>query len=387
MRRSDFNIQGVMDKKIIHLVVGLLFILTGCSSSKKDDLKPEHGFDRKAMLTNFADNIIKPGYDSFKQSFDLMKTKSDDFLNVPSVTGLQEFRSAWKDAYVVWQKVELFEVGPAEDAMLRTHFNIYPFNVARAESNITSGIYNLDEAGQISAQGFPAIDYFLNGTGEDDAAILAWFNDPTKGTNRKKYLRDVVGKMSDKLQVVVSEWNGSYRNTFINNVGTDVASSTGKLVNAYILHYERFVRSGKIGIPAGIMGSSLISPAPEKVEAFYQRDLSKELALTAQQAVLDFYRGKSFNSTSTGPSFKTYFAALGSKGLDGRLLADILDDQFGKAMLKLNDTQADFYKQIQTDRSKMVSVFEEMQLAVRYLKLDMTSAMGISISYTDNDGD
>lgn len=376
-----------MDKKIIHLVVGLLFILTGCSSSKKDDLKPEHGFDRKAMLTNFADNIIKPSYDSFKQSFDLMKTKSEDFLNAPSVTGLQEFRSAWKDAYVVWQKVELFEVGPAEDVMLRTHFNIYPFNVARAESNITSGIYNLDEAGQISAQGFPAIDYFLNGTGEDDAAILAWFNDPTKGANRKKYLRDVVGKMSDKLQAVVSEWNGSYRNTFINNVGTDVASSTGKLVNAYILHYERFVRSGKIGIPAGIMGSSLISPAPEKVEAFYQRDLSKELALTAQQAVLDFYRGKSFNSTSTGPSFKTYFAALGSKGLDGRLLADILDDQFGKAMLKLNDTQADFYKQIQTDRSKMVSVFEEMQLAVRYLKLDMTSAMGISISYTDNDGD
>jgi predicted lipoprotein len=376
-----------MDKKIMHLVVGLLFILTGCSSSKKDDLKPEHGFDRKAMLTNFADNIIKPSYDSFKQSFDLMKTKSEDFLNAPSVTGLQEFRSAWKDAYIEWQKVELFEVGPAEEEMLRTHFNIYPFNAAKAESNITSGVYNLDEAGQISAQGFPAIDYFLNGTGEDDAAILAWFNDPTKGANRKKYLRDVVGKMSDKLQAVVSEWNGSYRNTFINNVGTDVASSTGKLVNAYILHYERFVRSGKVGIPAGIMGSSLISPAPEKVEAFYQRDLSKELALTAQQAVLDFYRGKSFNSTSTGPSFKTYFAALGSKGLDGRLLADILDDQFGKAMLKLNDTQADFYKQIQTDRSKMVSVFEEMQLAVRYLKLDMTSAMGISISYTDNDGD
>lgn len=376
-----------MNKKIIHLVVGLLFILTGCSSSKKDDLKPEHGFDRKAMLTNFADNIIKPSYDSFKQRFDLMKTKSEDFLNTPSITGLQEFRKAWKDAYIEWQKVELFEVGPAEEVMLRTHFNIYPFNVAQAESNINSGNYNLDEAGQIATQGFPAIDYFLNGTGTTDEVVLAWFVDPDKAANRKKYVQDVVGKMNDKLEVVVNEWNGSYRNTFVNNTGTDVASSTGKLVNAYILHYERFVRSGKVGIPAGIMGSSLISPASEKVEAFYQKDLSKELALTAQQAVFDFYRGKSFSSASTGPSFKSYFATLGSKGVDGRLLADILDEQFGKAMLKLNDTQADFYTQIQSDRSKMVAVFEEMQLAVRYLKLDMTSAMGISISYTDNDGD
>lgn len=376
-----------MDRKIIHLVIVVLFILSGCGSSKKDDIKPENGFDRKAMLTNFADNIIKPGYESFKQKFDLMKVKSDNFLNAPSIAGLQEFRSAWKDAYVEWQKVELFEVGPAEEVMLRTHFNIYPFNAAKAESNIASGIYNLDEAGQIATQGFPAIDYFLNGTGIDDAAILAWFNDQTKAANRKKYLQDVIGKMNDKLQTVVNAWNGSYRATFINSTGTDATSSTAKLVNAYILHYERFVRSGKVGIPAGIMGSSLINPAPEKIEAFYHKKISRELALTAQQAVLDFYRGKSFTSTSTGPSFKSYFSALGSKGLDGRLLADVLDGQLEKAMLKLNATQADFYIQIQTDRSKMVAVFEEMQLAVRYLKLDMTSAMGISISYTDNDGD
>ncbi|HUH48140.1 MAG TPA: imelysin family protein, partial [Arenibacter sp.] len=310
-----------MDKKILHVVLGMLFILTGCSSNQNDDIKPENGFDRKAMLENLADHIIIPGYDSFKQRFDVMQTTSEDFLNAPSLIGLQEFRSAWKEAYIEWQKVELFDVGPAQEATLRTHFNIYPFNVAEAEANITLGIYNLDEVRQIATQGFPAIDYFLNGTGADDAAILAWFNDPAMTTNRKKYVRDVVGKMNEKLQAVVNEWAGSYRSTFINNAGTDAASSTGKLVNAYILHYERFVRSGKVGIPAGIIGSSLIDPAPEKVEAFYQRDLSKELALTAQQAVLDFYRGKSFNSTSTGPSFKSYFTALGVTGSDGRLLA------------------------------------------------------------------
>lgn len=366
----------------------LMLLMAACNGKKEaDDLKPANSFDRKAMLANFADNIIKPGYASFKIKFDLMKLRSEGFLNAPTVSGLQQFRAAWKDAYVEWQKVEMFEVGPAEDVMLRSHFNIYPFNVSKAEANINSGSYNLDEAGQIATKGFPALDYFLNGTSTDDATIVVWFSEPNKAAGRIKYVREILSHMSQKLTFVVNSWNGGYRDTFVNNAGTDAASSTAKLVNAYILNYERFIRSGKIGIPAGIMGSSLITPSPEKLEAFYIRDLSKELAIAAQQAALDFYRGKYYSSLSTGSCFKTYFAALGTKGSDGRLLADILDEKFEKALSKLNGIQPDFYQQIQTDRTKMVAVFEEMQLAVRFLKLDMTSAMGISISYTDNDGD
>lgn len=377
-----------MKKNTNYLIVFSLFILLfGCKSTGgTDGLKPADGFDRKLMLTNLADNIIRPGYASFKVKFDLMKNQSEGFLSAPSVAGLQQFRAAWKDAYVEWQKVELFEVGPAEEVMLRSHFNIYPFNLPKAEANISTGLYNFNEAGQIAAQGFPALDYLLNGTGADDAARVAWYKAADKAQNRKKYTQDIIHHMGQKLAFVIAGWDGGYRDLFIKNSGTDAASSTGKLVNAYILNYERFIRSGKIGIPTGIMGSSLIAPSPEKVEAFYQKDLSKQLALSAQQATLDFYRGKYFSSEATGASFKTYFAALGTKGSDGKLLADNLDAQFVRAMTKLNDVP-DFYQQIQTDRTRMISIFEEMQLAVRYLKLDMTSAMGISISYTDNDGD
>lgn len=378
-----------MNKKINALLVAALILLVTACKSNKDPYtpNPSDNYDRKAMLANFSDNIIKPGYLSFKGKFDLMKSNSESFLNTPDPLLLQQFRTAWKNAYVEWQKVEMFEIGPADEVMLRTNFNIYPFNTTQAEANISSGIYNLDEAGQIASKGFPALDYFVNGTGSDDASVVAWFSDPVKGNARKKYVRDVIAHMDGKLTTVVNKWSGTYRDEFVNNTGTDASSSTAKLVNAYILYYERFIRSGKIGIPAGIMGTSLVTPAPEKVEAFYKKDLSRELVLTAQQAVLDFYRGKSFSSSSTGPSFKSYFSAIGTKATNGSLLANLLDEQFGKAILKLNATQPNFYQQIQDDRTKMTSVFEEMQLAVRYLKLDMTSAMGISISYTDNDGD
>lgn len=377
-----------MVKRISYLIAGLVITLLGCSGNKEaEQVKPGSNYDRKAMLINIADNIIIPGYGAFKTKFDLMKSRSENFLASPSTASLIEFRTSWKEAYIEWQKVEMFEIGPAEEVMLRTSMNIYPFNVSLAENNISTGSYNLEEAGQVATKGFPSIDYFLNGVGADDAAVVAWFADPAKGAARKKYVQDVISLMSGKLDLVVSRWNGAYRNEFLNNSGTDAASSTAKLVNAYVLHYERFVRSGKIGIPAGIMGSSLVNPSPEKVEAFYKKDLSRELALTSSQAILDLYRGKAYTSNSTGSSFKSYFSELGTKGADGRLTAEILDEQLVRAINKIQETNPSFYEQITTDRSKMVSIFEEIQLAVRFLKLDMTSAMGISISYTDNDGD
>ena len=35
----------------------------------------------------------------------------------------------------------------------------------------------------------------------------------------------------------------------------------------------------------------------------------------------------------------------------------------------------------------MIDTYNELQKAVRMLKVDMTSAMSITITYTDNDGD
>ena len=42
----------------------------------------------------------------------------------------------------------------------------------------------------------------------------------------------------------------------------DIGSSMGAVVNAYVLYYERYIRSGKIGIPAGIIGTMVGTTLP-----------------------------------------------------------------------------------------------------------------------------
>ena len=376
-------------KKYSGILVAV-FVLLCCSCGGDDDSPtPVDGSkDREAILTHWADNVVKPSYANFNTSLNVMVNKADAFTASPTTTSLQEFRSAWVDAYTAWQKVELFDFGPADQNTLRNFFNIYPADVIGIGSNINDPAASLDVPASYARQGFPALDYLLNGIGEDDAAILEQYTTDPAAAKRLAYIDKIVSRMNTLLTEVITAWNGSYRETFIANTGLDIGSSMGAVVNAYVLHYERFIRSGKFGIPAGMIGTTVGSPFPEKVEAYYKRDISKTLAKTAHQAAIDFFNGKNINGGTEGPSFKSYLDGLEAKDSGtGTLLSTIINNQFSTINGKIDPLASDFYQQIQTGNQAMIDVYTNMQTAVRYLKVDMSSAMSITITYTDNDGD
>lgn len=338
------------------------------------------------MLIHIADEIIIPAYENFKVKLDSMADKSKAFTDNPNQTTLTAFRNIWVDAYTEWQKVELFDVGPASDYAVRNYFNIYPANEQGIKNNISSGSYNLEVSTSFSEQGFPALDYLINGVGSNDDEIIEQYTNATDAANRKEYVNKVVNQMKSKFNLIYSQWTGGYRDKFISRTGVDVSSSTGTLVNGYVLNYERFIRSGKFGIPSGAMIGGVVSP--EKVEAFYKKDISLTLAKTAHQASIDFFNGKSVKTGEEGPSFKTYLNALDAKdSKTGNSLSDIINAQFASVNEALNLLPPNLYEEVKTNNQAMVNVYNEMQKAVRMLKVDMTSAMSITITYTDNDGD
>ena len=192
--------------------------------------------------------------------------------------------------------------------------------------------------------------------------------------------------MSSLLTKVIGDWNTTYRTEFTTKTGLDIGSPMGELVNGYVLHYERYIRSGKFGIPSGAMLNGVVSA--DKVEGFYKKDISKVLAQTAHQAAVDFFNGKSVKTATNGSSFKTYLDGLGAKdSATGKTLSDIINAQFEIASQKMNALKPNLYDEVKTNNTAMVQVYTEMQKAVRMLKVDMTSAMSIVITYTDNDGD
>lgn len=371
------------------LTIGIVTLgVFGCSSNGDDPEPADNAKDRELILTHWADNIIIPSYANFKAKLDIMLDKRDDFMASPDNSSLTEFRTAWVNAYLEWQKVELFEFGPADKYTLRNFFNIYPADVAGIIANIADPAANLDLPSAYPRQGFPALDYLLNGVGSDDAAILAYYTTGPDAQKRLDYIARISSRMNTLLANVITEWNGDYKNTFISKTGLDIGSSMGIVVNAYVLYYERYVRTGKFGIPSGAAVSGSAVPNPDKLEAFYKKDISQALAEVANQAAMDFFNGVAVSTGAEGPSFKSYLDALGAKDSgSGTLLSKIINDQFDVVKAKLDLLSPNLYEQILANNQLMVDVHTAMQQLVRMLKVDMTSALSVTITYTDNDGD
>lgn len=371
-----------------YLVILCTSLLWACTGSKHEPITADNGYDRAAMLTNIADEIILPSYAKFKGKLDLMVSQSDSFATKPSAESLVKLRQTWVDSYVEWQKVELFDVGPAEIYTLHSYLNIYPTSTTAIETNISTGTYNFGLPTSYPEQGFPALDYLINGLGATDDEILAKYTTAADAAKRISYLKAVVAQLNTRFVKIYTEWTtNNYRATFISKTNMDIYSSTSLLVNGYVLNYERYIRSGKFGIPSGAMLTDGTT-APEKVEAYYKKDLSLTLAKTAHQASLDLYNGTSALTGTQGPSLRKYLLALDAKDTKtGVSLVAEIDSQFVKVADRLNVLKPNLAEEVSTNNQAMINTFDEMQKLVRLLKVDMTSALSVTITYTDNDGD
>ena len=361
----------------------------GNGSGMSDDVNPGPGpstetFERGPMLANWADNIMVPVYTDFSGKLTDLSTNLETFKTEGSEANLVTLRNAWLEAYKAWQHVDMFEIGPAEAVGLRLNINSYPTDTAIIEANASTGVYDLKLPSNRVAKGFPALDYLINGLGETDAAIVEKLGSEIAKATYIAYMDAVLKDMQEMLNQVLSEWQQGYRDTFVNNDGASATASVDRFVNDYIFYYEKFLRAGKMGIPLGVFSGTTL---PGNLEAYYDNEVSKVLFLEGLNASQDFFNGKHFASEGKGESLATYLDALNAiKG--GEDLNLIINKQFDAAREQVTALDS-FLEEIENNDppSNMLLAYDEVQRIVPLLKVDMVSAMSISIAYVDSDGD
>jgi predicted lipoprotein len=365
------------------IIVCLSAIVWSCSD---DDSVSEStdDFNRQAMLINWADNIIIPSYQAFSSEVDALKAAVDTFESQPNETNLNRVRQEWEQAYIAWQNVSMFNIGPTETTFLRSFINTYPTNVSRIDTNISTGSYALQSANANDEQGLPALDYLLFGLAESDAQILEFYTSNVNSSNYVNYLTDLVDRMNTITDQVVASWEGDYRDTFVNNSGASSNSSTNKLLNDWMFYYEVTFRNGKIGFPSGV--SSEGSPLPQNVEALYKEDLSRTLCLAALNAFQNFFNGAHFDGTTNGESLSSYLNFLNTMK-NGEDLSFMINNQFDVSRIAISNLDDNFINQISTNNNLMLIAFEELQANVVLLKSDMFSALSIAVEFESGDGD
>ncbi|MDT0608235.1 imelysin family protein [Croceitalea rosinachiae] len=376
-------------KKYWYVLSVLFLVLWACSSDNTDEtpmtdddisMSDDDGgmqnvFDRSTLLVNWADNIIIPSYKSFQTTMAQLVIDYESFEQEPILQNLQTLRTSWLNAYKSWQSISMFEIGPAEAIGLRLNVNTYPTDVMLVEMNIANGGYNFDLSSNRDAKGFPALDYLLNGFATDDLGILEKFTTDAQKDANLLYLKDVINNIKSLTDSVIAEWEGDYRAIFVNNDGSSATASVDRFSNDFVFYYEKFLRAGKMGIPLGVFSGI---QSPNTIESFYSPENSNELFLEGLDAVQNF-----FNGASLGESMASYLTTL-----DRKDLADDINAQFDAARTAVEALDS-FRTELETNNPSiaMLSAYDEVQKAVSLLKVDMFSAMSISIDFVDADGD
>lgn len=343
----------------------------------------EDNFDRQAMLSNWADNIIVPAYTAFAGKTTALKDAVATFEADPSAANYQDVVSKWEAAYLSFQDVSMFEIGKAEEVRFTNNLNIYPTDVESIVANAMNGGYNLELPSEVDVQGFPAMDYLLFGLADNQDMILAFYGDDEDAPKYLSYLVALANRIDDLAQTVLSDWNGGYRDEFVENKGNSATASVDKLTNDFIFYYEKHLRAGKIGIPAGVFS---VDPLSANVEAFYRKDFSKTLFNRALDAVQDFFNGVQYEGTSQGESMSTYLDFLEVEK-DGKSLATVINNQFDSARSSAAGLLDNFAEQVETDNIKMLGTYDQLQINVVNIKVDMLQAFNINVDFVDADGD
>ena len=354
-----------------------LSVLAGCGSDDEGGTAPKGDFDRQAMLANYTENLIVPGYEALAAKAAAMEQAVSEFATAPSAEKLAAARAPYQKAYIAWQQVSIYEFGPADEQMLRNNLNIYPTATSEIESNISSGTYDLQASANLDAKGFPSLDYLLYGAPTEEEVVSLYITDAS-AANRKQYLQEVASLISQRADAVYDDWtSGNYTATFEQAAGTAVGSAVGNLVNQLNFDID-LTKRAKVGIPSGrfTAGSAL----PDKAEAYYSGaslELLKQ-AIRAEKAA--------FMGGANGPGLDDYLDHVEAP-YNGGLLSEAIEAQFDAALAAAEAIQVPLSEAVTTQPEAVTKVYDAMQKLIVLTKTDMPAALGVTITYTDNDGD
>ena len=349
------------------------------NSNQNSNNDSQSSYDRSKMLEFTVEKIIIPAFDDLEGKLTELKGSYSKFNSDMTDNNLDDLRDKWLLSYKAWQHVEMYDIGKAMEDYYAFKGNVYPVDTVRVKLNIQKGEYDLNNPNNYDAQGFPTIDYLLYGLDKEMPKVIDHFKNDQKISN---YLGKIIDELVSTTSSVNSHWK-STKGEFVKSIENSATSNLNMLINDFIFYYEKRFRANKFGIPGGVFSSSAL---PDRVEGFYSKIYSKELAQEAFTSIKNFFNGISHeNKDVIGTGVKSYLDFLDSNKT--KLLSDDINKQFNIAENSISELNDNFNLQVKDGLIKLLTTYDDIQKAVVLLKVDMLQILNINVDYVDADGD
>jgi predicted lipoprotein len=353
--------------------LGCAVAFSGCASEGQGDT-------RRTLLERWSTELIVPLYAEFEQRSEEVSTAVDALCSTPSEAALTAARTAWERAREPFKRAEVFAFGPYSRPEFRIGPKIdsWPARPGEVEEWI-AGTNPVDPATLaelgIWHKGLPVIEYFLY---SPEASAQGQLED----ARRCEYLRSTAAELVNRARELHLAWApeaGDFATQLSGAGRTSTAwrslrDAFGEVVNRMGFTIEN-MRRDKLGRPLGDMTGGTAQPN-ETESRFSGRAIRDILDNLAGIEVLYFGDGSrglpgvSSYAIERGRNFDAPFrAALDS----ARTSLQAIDMPLGEAVSS------------EAERVREASArLNELQALIQ---TELIGALGLSLSFNDNDGD
>lgn len=358
-------------KKITAVFLLLTFISSiTIISCKKDEEKPS--FDREAMLINYADNIILPELYQFQKDNDQLNATINTLANTVTKENLASVREAYMTTIFQWENINYLNFGPGAREGLKLsiaeEFALFPIAEEMIEDKITQNNFLLDD-GRRFTRGLLSIEYLLYAQ-SDLENTLATFDE-----NRQAYLKAISDKLKTQVDEFIKAWE-TYTPIFKSATGTDLKGSTTLLYNEWIRSYE-LLKNMKIVEPMGLKAGSS-GPNIDLVESRFAK-ISLDLARAHFENLITVYNGGS------GSGIDDYVRSV--DGGEEQVQATIAQIEKVRGLFDGLPSGKSLQELINENSPELDILQKEMQVLLPKLKSEVSSMLGLTITYSTGDGD
>jgi predicted lipoprotein len=351
--------------------IGAVLLCVSCDDDK-DDSQSSTSFDRTALLSHYDQQIIHPSLQAFDAATKSLQTSVNTVSQNPSNENLEAARTAWVTAIEAYSNCYSFNFGPGESLFGSFAENVGTFPAS--EQKITTFITNGDTSQsnfERDSRGIYGLEYLLF-----QSNALTQFSD----ANYAAYARSVARHLTDKSSEMTTGWE-SYRTGFTKDNGTGSSSSITVMYNEWLKGYE-LIKNFMVGVPAGLRAGQT-SPEPEQVAGYYSKQ-SKELIRLHLLHIEAMYFGAVLPEGDESIGFDDFL--LTTVGGDA-VLAQTKEqwNAVWAAYNALPDGSLD--ELVVSNPAEVEAFYTELSKHTRFFKSELSSRIGLTITYDSGDGD
>jgi len=354
----------------------ILLFLMSCG----EDSPEVKSLDREVVLQGIGENVIVPFHQDFQKECQRLYEITEIFQNNPSENQLIEVQNQWKTTQTAWKKCEVFEFGTARDLFMHNKIGKWETNTGFIERNL-NGSETLDanfvQNSGSTSKGLPAIEFLLFGEIDSDSTQkqLESFTIMPIAERKRQYLTAMTADLwiqSTELQQV---WQNEIP-TFQSKTKNGIQGSLNILVNAQISLLEEVVNS-KLGKPLGKDNGG--TPNPKDAEAF-RSEFSLDLIRANLEGIQASFQGTEDMGLSQLQELRNYKQ-------NGKLLYENIDNQFDICFTEFEKLQNPLSEMVTTEPENLEDFYMATRDLLVLFKVDLASALSITVTFNDNDGD